>query len=97
MSINLRIKFDGVAQELYQTPSYITKMCLMKKNGNYGTLTDHQAKRAIYCYFEYCRSLNDGAWEDQSEHLSQIAQIFDHIQVLTERMNQATKIEVYGL
>lgn len=69
MSMNLYIKFDGVKQALYQTPTYITNMCLMTAEGiNYGGFRGKKAKCAVLAYLEYCRGMMDGVYNSQEEY-----------------------------
>lgn len=64
MSMNLTLEVDGRDIELWQTPTYITHMCLMDSDGKYSTKTTPiEARRAIWCYITWVESTTNGVWE----------------------------------
>jgi hypothetical protein len=53
MSINLHIAIDGEEIDIYQTPSYITYMCMMTQDGWTMRLKGKQAQRAVRSYLAW--------------------------------------------
>jgi hypothetical protein len=58
MRMNLYLRINGHSVELWQTPTYITNMCLMTSKGLKPKVTGKQAARALNCYFEWCKYCN---------------------------------------
>ena len=51
MSNNLHIQVDDVELDLYQTPTYITNMCMVNSKGSVALLlVGKKARRAIQAY-----------------------------------------------
>ena len=55
MSMNLCLTVDGKTVELWQTPTYITDMCMMTSKGVKSVMSGKQAMRALRIYFEWCK------------------------------------------
>jgi hypothetical protein len=76
--------------ELYQTPTWVTYMCTMDVNGKHGYAKGPDAKRALYCYLEWCSSRgrkisnNDEEYREMQE---------DHAACLNHRQEVIRMIE----
>jgi hypothetical protein len=90
--MNLHIEFDGVDQEVYQTPTYITYMCLMGASGINSEVTSNKAIRAVNCYLEYVRGMSFGQ-EIKAYQQGKYA----HIKAVTEALNKAKSVVVYAM
>ena len=92
MSMNLHIEVDGEELEIYQTPTYITKMCLApNKHGKVSK------SRAINAYLEYVRSKANGVYETAEEAKEEKQKVNDHIDEVMSALAGAEKIEVCAL
>ena len=97
MSMNLYIEFEGVEQEVYQTPTHITNMCLMTHAGFDWSVTGNNAKRAVRCYMQWVASLKNGSYSSREEHYELTKPINDHIEVIKQGLVSAKKIRAYTL
>jgi hypothetical protein len=68
MSMNLECKVNRELISLWQTPTWITYMCLATKDGIQSELTGAGARRAMYCYIEYIKGRLNGAWSSNEEY-----------------------------
>jgi hypothetical protein len=85
MSMNLNLRVDGVNVDLWQTPTYITYMCLMTSKGQKAKLEGKKAVRAIFMYFEWCKSIQGGSMNTKN-----------HMRDVLRAINASTgSIEVY--
>jgi hypothetical protein len=64
MSMNLHCN----QVELWQTPTYVTHMCLMNKDGIAADATGDEAVRALRCYLEWARTLLPYSVAKTAEH-----------------------------
>ena len=92
MSLNLYIEVDGNELEIYQTPTYITKMCLAPNKQGKVSKT-----RAINAYIEYVRSKANGVYETAEEAKDARQKVNDHIDEVMSALAGAEKIEVCAL
>lgn len=68
MSMNLYAKINGVKLDLWQTPTYITYICLMHHDGIHNDVTGQDAVKALMCYQEWVSHNLDGVWTDEEEY-----------------------------
>ncbi len=89
MSMNL-VAFVGKEEvNLYQTPTHITYMCLMNKDGLIEhELTGDEAKRALFLYLEWVKSTNNGVWEDEEALESARQRLGFHVSSIMEIINE---------
>jgi hypothetical protein len=98
MSLNLYIEFDNQNIEIYQTPTYITCMCLMTDIGTKSEMTGKQAKRAVNCYLQYVQSLiTSTVYLDHHSFTEYCRPINKHLKEIRLRLQSAKKIRVYLL
>lgn len=69
MSMNLYLKINDIPFELWQTPTYITKMCMTSSNRVETRLFSTEAIRAIRCYMEWCKYENRELSESHIDEL----------------------------
>ena len=79
MSMNLTLHVDGREEELWQTPTHITYMCLMGEDGKYGSKSGSEARRALYMYCEWVRSTLNGSWESDGAYKAAAASVNEHV------------------
>jgi hypothetical protein len=93
--MNLHIKFDGVEQFVYQTPTYISLMCVMTSKGINSSVTGKKASRAVLCYIAWVESLKNGVYNSLEERDSHCEPINDHLKNIKHGKWIAKNIEVY--
>ena len=92
MSMNLCIEVDGKRLDLFQTPTFITNMCLApNKNGKISN------SRAINAYIEYVRSTSSGVFESTKDVKEAKRKANDHIAEVQNAVNAAKKVEVFAV
>lgn len=72
MSMNLCLTVDGKDIDLWQTPTYVTNMCLMTSKGVKRTVSGKKAERALQAYFEWCK---DVSIVEAGLHISEINEL----------------------
>jgi hypothetical protein len=93
--MNLTLEVNGRDVELWQTPTYITYMCLMDANGKYSTKTELlEAKRAVHCYLTWINSTTNGVWDSSQEHEEARATVNRHVKEVLQELESAKTIEV---
>ena len=93
--MNLTLEVNGRDVELWQTPTYITYMCLMDADGKCSTKTELlEAKRAIYCYLTWINSTTNGVWASSQEHEAARANVNRHVKEVLQELKSAKTIEV---
>lgn len=60
--MNLHARAGKETIDLWQTPTSITRMCLMSSKGIRVTAKGKAARRALRIYLEWVRGTLDGAW-----------------------------------
>ena len=92
MSMNLYIKVDGNTLSVYQTPTYITNMCLATDQK--GRISKH---RAVNAYCEYVRGKgSDTKFYKTAEEIEEHRQHLDeHIAEVQAAIKNCKKFEVY--
>jgi hypothetical protein len=68
MSMNLECRVNRKPISLWQTPTWITYMCLATKDGIQSELTGASARRAMYCYIEYIKGRLNGVWTSNEDY-----------------------------
>jgi len=98
MSMNLHVRFAGKAFRLWQTPTFITYMCMTSLNGRKFETTGKDAVRALECYKEWVSSLSNGCKSREALD-RRLADISEHIRELDEMINSTSprRICVYIL
>ena len=91
MSMNLCIEVDGKSLDLFQTPTFITNMCLAPNNS--GKVSN---SRAINAYFEYVKSYATGVYESTREAKEEQERVNVHIAEVQNAVNAAKKVEVFA-
>lgn len=100
MSMNLGATCnDGRAIELYQTPTYITRMILVSSDGPVASLKGKKARRALHSYIEWV--LEEGSQvfdsdEEYSEYLERANIRREHARDI-EKFLDCPDLEVYWL
>ena len=79
MSMNLFMKKDKTAIDLWQTPTHITHMCLMSDTSIEAEVTGKKAVRAMRCYMEWVRSTLNGVWDDPELLKSAQERVTEHL------------------
>ena len=91
MSMNLHIEVDGKSLDLFQTPTFITNMCLApNKDGKISK------SRAINAYFEYVKSYANGVYDSAREAREERESLNEHIAEVQNAVNAAKKVEVFA-
>jgi hypothetical protein len=84
MSTNLYIKADNIELTMYQTPTYISNMCMCNNKGIIEfKVTGIKAKRALYLYLLWVRSLSNGKYNSTKEAQDNYTLINDYIKTVT--------------
>ena len=93
MSLNLFC--DGL--DLWQTPTDVTLMCLMTKDGPQWALRGGAAVRALKCYMEWVKGQADGKWEDPVARQSLQSSISNEVAKITSYLAQtpSRRVNVY--
>jgi hypothetical protein len=98
MSINMYLTVDGKEVSLWQTPTYITYMCMTTDNGVFEyELTGKQAKAAIARYFEWVSSHADGVFQSSEEADSMRSIVKEHINAVRHAIMKAKRVVVYAM
>jgi hypothetical protein len=84
--MNLHLTVDGFTVDLWQTPTYITEMCLMTSKGVKSSMTGKHARRAMNIYFNWCR---------YSVRTNNIMSAVEHIKEIEPLLTDDVDIEVY--
>ena len=72
MSMNLAVSCDGIDLKLWQTPTYITRMCLMTENGYRSRVKGNNAMRAVFCYLQWVSNYGIELNDLKKEHANQV-------------------------
>ena len=98
MSMNLYIKVDGECLKVYQTPTYITYMCLVNsKNEIKPSITGKKALRVVYAYLYWVDSTSDGVYENIEAAEYQRSVVRKHREYIAGALLEHKKLEVYTL
>jgi len=99
MSMNLHVSFAGKKFDLWQTPTFITYMCMTSLKGRKFETTGKDAIRALECYKIFVSSLSNGCWDSKEALDARLASISEHNRELDEMINSTSprRICVYIL
>ena len=99
MSMNLHASCAGKPIELYQTPTYITRMILVSSNGPVACLKGKQARRALHSYFAwllYPKSQVFGSDKEYEEFKNMLEVRKNHVKEV-QKFLESPDLEVYEL
>lgn len=96
--MNLYAKCGKEDMHLFQTPTYITEMCLMDTNGLKWEMKGAKAKRALraYCTW-YAQKYNDGVYASKEEADEARATVMEHTDYIRECIDSGKSLRVYQL
>ncbi len=100
MSMNLRLEVNGRKVELWQTPTMITRMLLVDKEGRVDMRSGKKARRALQGYIIWVERSADGAWkEDELEALNNLRErMVDEVKRIKDILALPdAHLEVYAL
>ena len=96
MSMNLHARCAGKPIELYQTPTYITRMILVSSDGPVGSLKGKKARRALNSYIEWVSDPGPRVFDNTEEYLQWREIRNDHARDIEEILD-CPDLEVYIL
>lgn len=96
MSLNLKLNVDGFDIPLYQTPSWVAKICALHFHNNaYNYIGDikgeENIERALLCYETWLRfsRLEAGAFSNNEEFFEYLEEVNTHIKKIRELISNA--------
>lgn len=93
MSMNLKCNLVS----LWQTPPYITNMCLFTlKEGGVSCVTGKKARRALELYMIWARSTINGAWDSAGDLEMARETLKEHLAEIEDVIN-SNDLEVYEI
>jgi hypothetical protein len=97
MSHNLCLEIDGREVDLYQTPTYVTYMCLVNEMGEVESRESDEAIAGLVTYFKWVRAsvLSPYSPADEDEKQENIAKVNAHIQNIGLLMASSKSIKIY--
>jgi hypothetical protein len=96
--MNLYLKLDDqFYEELWQTPTYITHMCLVDKAGWIVTKFADEALQGLEAYKIWVKSHTNGVWDNHEDLEDMQNLVNSHIEDLEISVKQAKKIELLML
>lgn len=94
MSMNLHCN----RMELRQTPTQITFMCMVQRNGRVpDKVTGAKAKQALRVYSQWVRFSINGAWKEIDEYLEAKDRVDKELKEINKVIKSRKKLEVYIL
>jgi hypothetical protein len=96
VSDNLYARTNHGQVDLWQTPSYVTHMCLMSSRGYRSSVRGNKAVRALRCYLEYVGWSLHGSRRTQEELDEVMERVARHKEDIESLFN-ADGLEVYTL
>ena len=99
MSMNLHVSFDGHPFSLWQTPTFITNMCLYSDDEIQWEVKGKPAIRAINMYIEWVKHQLNGVWDSTEDYEEQKEFVNDHIKSLQDNIKNTPpkRIVVYQM
>ena len=97
MSMNLHLKVDGSNIDLWQTPTYITNMCLVSSKGVENEVAGKKAIRAMNAYLEWVKQTVSGTYNSLEEANEYREVVNEHEKEILDVLNTAKTIRVYQL
>ena len=98
MSMNLNLTVDGEHVNLFQTPTYVTNMCLVDSKGKvHSGVKGVEAKRAIHIYLRWVKDeLFNGRCYSSQEDLDEDEQsLSEHVDLILGGIKNGKVIVVY--
>lgn len=96
MSMNLQASVDGDSIFLYQTPSYITFMCLLDTDNEVkNELSGKKAIHALHLYMQWVQFLADGVFRTREQAVDAKNNISAHIEKITGLLETTRTIKVW--
>lgn len=91
MSLNLVLNVDGFDIPLYQTPSWVAKICAMQPDGNYlGEIKGvDNIERALCCYEVWLKDSSSDRFENNGEYIDHVKEVNTHIKKIRELISKA--------
>jgi len=96
MSMNLHATCNGKPIELYQTPTYITRMVLVSSEGAVASLKGKKARRALNSYIEWVLDPGYLVFNSNAEHMDWLEICNHHIEEVRKFLD-CPDLEVFGL
>ncbi len=98
MSMNLCIKVDGEKLSVFQTPSYITYMCLVDSDGRIKEqLKGKKAMRAVYAYLLWIESRHNRVYETSEAAMQTREEVGEYRASILKAVQNYKKLEVYSI
>jgi hypothetical protein len=88
MSRNLELRDDDNNYSLWQTPTYITYMCLTPKNDS----TENILERYLY----WVESHTEGVWKDRDAYYDMIEAVREHIKKVKAWLERHPNAKFYS-
>ena len=88
MSVNLTAKTQNGTIELWQTPSWVTRACLIDSYGDVKTRRGPTARHALQIYLLWVSSLMEGVWHDAEAFENQKEITRDHVAAVRDRIRE---------
>jgi hypothetical protein len=90
------VRFDGVKIELFQTPTFISHMCMVKPNGEIPySVTGENALRALQSYLQWIESKQNGIFHDTEVLQEMEEMVAREKHRIKELIKRSSRIEVY--
>lgn len=96
MSMNLHIEINGHEISIWQTPTQISYMCIVKSDGTTDSeLTGVEAKRAVHCYLQWIKYSTNGVWDNKKDLEHRRQSVNEHIIKVKTALQYAKKVRVW--
>lgn len=89
MSLNLHLEYKSNNFELWQTPSYITSMCLTPESDSNGNIAER--------YMHWVQSHTNGVWTSKDDLDYMRDRVNSHIRELKSFLKKYPNAKFYGL
>lgn len=91
MSLNLTLNVDGFDIPLYQTPSWVAKICAITSDGNYlGEIKgEENIERALLCYETWLKDYSLDIFKTNEEIIDHYDMVNSHIKKIRELIANA--------
>lgn len=91
MSLNLKLNVDGFDIPLYQTPSWVAKICAVTSDGNYlGEIKGKEnIERALLCYETWLKDSYSDIFKNNDEYIEHLDIVKAHIKKIRELISNA--------
>jgi len=93
MSINLHMEVKRIKIDLWQTPTFITYMCLVNDKGKVrGAVKGKEARRSLYIYLEWVRSHASGMFKSSEDANDARLTVNEHLEELLKYVDERSLI-----